>query len=258
MPKSKKKIAASGNLASGSDIPRIFKTVTSAFNHTRMESMIPMRDGVKLFTIIAIPGDATGSMPIVLTRTPYSAARRASRTESPDIAMALPAVDEELVRNGYIRVYQDVRGRFRSKGKYIMTMPTRGPYNSGQVDQVTDAWDTIDWLVNNVPGNSGRVGITGVSYDGLLTLMALLDPHPALKASVPVNALVDAWIGDDFYHNGALRTVMFEYVYRQTASKNAGHGIPWGYRDLYSAVLEAGSIGELGRRYGADRLPAWN
>jgi len=223
-----------------------------------MESMVPMRDGVKLFTIIVIPSDATGPMPIVLTRTPYSAARRASRTDSPDIAMVLPAADEDLVRNGYIRVYQDVRGRFRSKGKYIMTMPTRGPYNSGPVDQVTDAWDTVEWLVNNVPGNSGRVGITGVSYDGLLTLMALLEPHPALKAAVSVNALADAWVGDDFYHNGAFRTVMLEYVYRQTASKNAGRGIPWGYHDLYSAVLEAGSIGELGRRYGADRLPAWN
>ena len=258
MPKSSKKASATRDLALGSDVPRTFKTATPAFNHTRMESMVPMRDGVKLFTIIAIPSDATGPMPIVLTRTPYNAARRASRSDSPDIAMALPAVDEALVRDGYIRVYQDVRGRYRSKGKYIMTMPTRGPFNSGRVDQVTDAWDSIDWLVENVPGNSGRVGITGVSYDGLLTLMALLEPHPALKAAVPVNAMVDSWIGDDFYRHGAFRTVMLEYVYRQTASKNASHGIPWGYYDFYSAVLEAGSIGELGRRYGADRLPAWN
>ena len=258
MPRSRKKTPATGDLARGGDIPRTFKTATPAFNHSRMESMVPMRDGVKLFTIVAIPSDATGSMPIVLTRTPYSAARRASRIDSPDIAMALPAVDQALVQDGYIRVYQDVRGRYRSKGKYIMTMPTRGPFNSGQVDQVTDAWDTIDWLVNNVPGNNGRVGITGVSYDGFLTLMALLEPHPALKAAVPVNSMVDSWVGDDFYRHGAFRTVMLEYVYRQTASKSADHGIPWGYSDLYSAILEAGSIGELGRRYGADRLPAWN
>jgi putative CocE/NonD family hydrolase len=188
MPKSRKKTTTE-DITHGGDVPRTFKTATPAFNHTRMESMVPMRDGVKLFTIIAIPSDATGPMPIVLTRTPYSAAGRASRTDSPDIAMALPAVDEDLVRNGYIRVYQDVRGRYGSQGKYTMTMPTRGPYNSGQVDQVTDAWDTIDWLVKNVPGNNGRVGITGVSYDGLLTLMALLEPHPALKAAVPVNAM---------------------------------------------------------------------
>ncbi|MFH1567656.1 MAG: CocE/NonD family hydrolase [Gemmatimonadota bacterium] len=239
------------------DVPRTFKTATAAHNHQRLEAMVPMRDGVKLFTLIMVPGGAAGPMPMVLTRTPYSAAKRASRAESPDIAMALPLADEDLVRDGYIRVYQDVRGRFRSKGRYTMTMPLRGPYNAGPVDQVTDTWDTIEWLVANVAGNNGRVGITGVSYDGLLTLMALLEPHPALKAAVPVNPMVDSWMGDDFYHNGALRTVMLEYIYRQTASRDAGHGVPWGYHDLYSAVLEAGSIGELGRRYGADKLPAW-
>lgn len=257
MSKSTKKTRAAGDLAGKSDIPRNFKTATDMFNHTRMEAMVPMRDGVELFTIIAIPKNVPGKMPIIMTRTPYSAAKRASRIHSPDIAMTLPAVDEVLVRNGYIRVYQDIRGRFKSKGKYVMTVPTRGPFNSGEVDQVTDAWDTVDWLVKNVPGNNGRVGITGTSYDGFLTLMALIEPHPALKAAVPVNAMVDCWIGDDFYRHGAFRTVMLEYVYRQTATKNAGKGIPWGYHDLYSAVLEAGSIGELGRRYGADRLPAW-
>jgi putative CocE/NonD family hydrolase len=254
----KKAAPARADLARGTDVPSRFTRQTQAFNHTRMESMVPMRDGTKLFTIIMIPNDVQGKMPIVLTRTPYSAARRASRTESPDIAMALPPADEALVRDGYVRVYQDVRGRFGSKGQYVMTMPTRGPFNSGKIDQVTDASDTIDWLVANVPGNNGRVGITGVSYDGFLTLMALLDPHPALKAAVPMNAMVDSWLGDDFYRHGAFRTVMLEYVFRQTASNNAGKGIAWGYHDFYAAVLEAGSIGELGRRYGADRLPAWN
>ncbi|MDA0748338.1 MAG: CocE/NonD family hydrolase, partial [bacterium] len=254
----KKKAVSPQDLALGSDVPRAFKSATSAFNHTRMESMVPMRDGVKLFTVIAIPKNATGPMPIVLTRTPYSAAGRASRTNSPDIAMALPAADEALVRNDYIRVYQDVRGRYCSKGKYIMTMPTRGPFNSGKVDQVTDAWDTVEWLVKNVPHNNGRVGITGVSYDGMLTLMSLLDPHPALKAAVPINAMVDSWVGDDFYRHGAFRIVMLEYIYRQTASKDAGRAIPWGYYDFYSAILEAGSLRELGRHYGADKLPAWN
>lgn len=244
--------------AGSSDVPRRFVKKTEAFNHTRMESMVPMRDGIKLFTIIMIPKGAPAKKPMILTRTPYSAAKRALRVESPDIAMALPPADEVLVREGYIRVFQDVRGRFGSKGKYVMTVPTRGPFNSGEVDQVTDAWDTVEWLVNNVPNNNGRVGITGVSYDGFLTLMALLDPHPALKAAVPVNSMVDSWLGDDFYRHGALRTVMLEYVYRQTATANASQGIPWGYHDFYSAVLEAGSIGELGKRYGMDKLPAWN
>ncbi len=255
MAKRKKKSA--GDVAGTSDVPRTFKTTTTGFNFTRVEAMVPMRDGIELFTIIAIPKDVSRKMPIILSRTPYSAASRASRNESPDIAMALPPADEELVRDGYIRAYQDVRGRFRSKGKYIMTMPSRGPFNSGKVDQTTDAWDTVDWLLKNVENNNGRVGITGVSYDGLLTLLSLLEPHPALKAAVPVNAMVDSWIGDDFYRHGAYRTVMMEYVYRQTSSKNASHKIPWGYHDHYSAVLEAGSIGELGRRHGLDRLPAW-
>ncbi|MDA0334494.1 MAG: CocE/NonD family hydrolase [bacterium] len=246
------------DLSRSSDVPRRFRKPTQGFNHTRMQVMVPMRDGIKLFTIVMIPHDVDGRMPIIFTRTPYSAAKRATRVESPDIAMALPPADEALVRDGYIRVYQDVRGRFGSKGQYVMTMPTRGPFNSGTIDQVTDAADTIDWLLANVPGNNGRVGITGVSYDGFLTLMALLDPHPALKAAVPINSMVDCWLGDDFYRHGAFRTVMLEYVYRQTASNNASQGIPWGYHDFYTAVLEAGSIGELGRRYGADKLPAWN
>ncbi|MFC1525661.1 CocE/NonD family hydrolase [Candidatus Latescibacterota bacterium] len=258
MAKSRKKTPAAGDLAGTSDIPRNYKPATEAFNYTRREEMVPMRDGVKLFTVIMIPKDASGKMPIILTRTPYSAARRASRTESPDIAMALPGADEALVRNGYIRVYQDVRGRYKSKGKYIMTVPTRGPYNRGKIDQTTDAYDTVDWLVKNVDGTNGRVGITGTSYDGFLTLMALLEPHPALKAAVPVNPMVDSWIGDDFYHNGALRTVMLDYVYRQTTTKSGARSIPWGHHDYYTAVLEAGSIGELGRRVGADKLPAWN
>ena len=239
------------------DIPRTFETRTGEFNYTRQESMVPMRDGVKLFTLIFIPEGASRKMPIVLTRTPYDAKGRGTRSHSPDIAMVLPPADEDLVRDGYIVVYQDVRGRFGSKGKYTMTMPVRGPFNEREVDQVTDAWDTVEWLVKNVEGNNGRVGITGTSYDGLLTLMALIDPHPALKAAVPVNPMVDSWLGDDFYRHGAFRTVMLQYVYRQTSTKNASHSIPWGYRDHYQAVLEAGSIGELGRRYGADRLPAW-
>ena len=256
MPKPRTRATRTRDLSRG-DVPRTFDAATDADNYTRMEAKVPMRDGIELFTLIFIPKDVRGRMPIVLTRTPYNAAGRASRTASPDLAMVLPAADEELVRDGYVRVYQDVRGRFGSKGKYTMTMPVRGPFNAGKVDQVTDAWDTVEWLVANVPGNNGRVGITGTSYDGLLTLMALLDPHPALKAAVPVNAMVDSWLGDDFYRHGAFRTVMFQYVFRQTSSKDASHSIRWGHHDLYTAILEAGNLGELGRRYGADKLSAW-
>lgn len=256
MAKSKRE-SISRDVTRGGDIPRTFKAQTANFNYTRTEAMVPMRDGVKLFTLILIPDGLKAKMPIVLTRTPYNAKSRASGN-SPDIATALrSADDQELVRDGYIRVFQDIRGRFGSKGKYTMTMPVRGPFNESDVDQSTDAWDTVDWLVNHVEGNNGRVGITGTSYDGLLTVMALLDPHPALKAAVPVNAMVDSWLGDDFYRHGAFRPVMLQYIYRQTSTSNASHSIPWGYRDHYQAVLEAGSIGELGRRYGADKLAAW-
>jgi putative CocE/NonD family hydrolase len=244
--------------ASGSDIPETFSRATEAFDHTRLEVMIPMRDGVRLFTVILIPKHADDPMPIVLTRTPYDADEATSRVASPRMAMSLALSDEPLVRNGYIRVYQDARGKHGSEGNYIMTLPPRGPLNSGEVDHGTDTWDTIEWLVANVPHNNGRVGITGVSYAGFLTLMALIDPHPALKAAIPVNAMVDGWIGDDWFHNGAFRVAMLDYIYAQTSSRRSSYRIPLGYYDMYTAVLEAGSSGELGRRYGADQLPAWN
>jgi putative CocE/NonD family hydrolase len=171
MAKSKRE-SISRDVTRGGDIPRTFKAQTADFNYTRTEAMVPMRDGVKLFTLILIPDGSKAKMPIVLTRTPYNAKSRASGN-SPDIATALrSADDQELVRDGYIRVFQDIRGRFGSKGKYTMTMPVRGPFNESDVDQSTDAWDTVDWLVNHVEGNNGRVGITGTSYDGLLTVMA--------------------------------------------------------------------------------------
>ena len=135
-----------------------------------------------------------------------------------------------------------------------MNLPPRGPMNSGPTDHGTDTWDTIDWLIENIPNNNGRVGITGVSYGGFLTLMALIDPHPALKAAIPVNPMVDGWIGDDWFHNGAFRPVMLDYIYTQTGNKESDYRVPHGYYDFYSAVLEAGSVGEFGKRYNADRL----
>jgi putative CocE/NonD family hydrolase len=242
----------------GSDIPATFSRTTEAFDHTRMEVMIPMRDGVRLFTVVLIPKHVVGPMPIVLTRTPYDAAEATSRVVSPHMAMSLSISDEPLVRNGYIRVYQDARGKHGSEGDYVMTLPPIGPLNQGEVDHGTDTWDTIDWLLANVPNNNGRVGITGVSYAGYLTLMALIDPHPALEAAIPVNAMVDGWIGDDWFHNGAFRVAMLDYIYAQTSSRKSSYQIPLGYHDMYTAVLDAGSSGELGRRYGADQLPAWN
>ena len=124
----------------------------------------------------------------------------------------------ELVRAGYIVAVQDVRGKYRSEGDYVMNRPLRGPLNPTAVDHSTDAWDTIDWLVKNVPESNGRVGTIGTSYDGFTALMSLVNPHPALKASVPINPMVDVWKGDDWFHNGAFRQEMISYVYGQTAS----------------------------------------
>jgi uncharacterized protein len=243
------------------DIPATFEPNTDAYDYTRQEAMIPMRDGVKLFTVILIPKNIQQPAPIVMARTPYNASKRTAANEgaSPRMSMGVrSAVDNDpLIRNGYIVVMQDVRGKYKSEGTYIVNLPLRGPLNSGKVDHATDTWDTIDWLVKNVPGNNGRVGITGISYDGFLTLMALFDPHPALKAAIPINAMVDSWIGDDWYHNGALRQTMIEWIYGQTSTKADDLQLAIGYRDLYPAFLEAGTASEFGKRHNADKLPAW-
>jgi len=250
-------IFSPGEAAAQSEIPPTFSPVTAAFDHERREVMIPMRDGVKLHTVIVIPKAAPRPAPIILTRTPYGADKPTSQAQSPHAAMALPPADEPLLRAGYIRVYQDVRGRYRSEGDYVMTLPVRGALNKWPVDQTTDTWDTIDWLVKNVPGNNGRVGITGVSYGGWLTLMAMLDPHPALKAAVPMYPMVDGWLGDDFYHNGALRQTMFEWIYQMGADKKSAYSPPYGYRDMYDAYLAGVSADGVARRYNAEKLPTW-
>jgi putative CocE/NonD family hydrolase len=241
----------------GSDIVSDFEPPTEGWNYERRTAMIPMRDGVRLYTVMIVPKKKSGPMPIILTRTPYDADSGTMRAASPDVAMTLGVDDELLITNGYVRVYQDVRGIHRSEGDYVMNRPARGPLNSSTVDHGTDTWDTIDWLVKNVPGNNGKVGITGVSYDGFLTLEALLDPHPALAAAVPMNAMAEVWIGDDWYHNGALRQTMIEYIYHQTTSREADRKLPYGYYDIYQAFLDAGSADAFARRIGAERLPVW-
>ncbi|HYI07494.1 MAG TPA: CocE/NonD family hydrolase [Thermoanaerobaculia bacterium] len=243
-------------LIAQSEIPKEFSPVTEAFDHERREVMIPMRDGVKLHTVIVIP-KGSAPAPIILTRTPYGADKPTTQTSSPHVSMILPVADEPLLRAGYIRVYQDVRGRYDSEGEYVMTLPVRGPLNRWKVDQTTDTYDTVEWLLKNVERNNGRVGITGVSYPGWLTLMGIVEPHPAVKAAVPMYPMVDGWIGDDFYHNGAFRQTMFEWIYNMGAHKSSDYSTPFGYRDMYEAFLSAGSADALARRYKADQLPTW-
>src|SRR5438477_11245508 len=167
-------VAAAAGLAqqAGGDIPKTFEAPTSAYDYVKRDVMIPMRDGVKLHTVIVVPKGARNA-PILLTRTPYNASARAQRNRSPYIAATLPLFDELFAADGYIRIYQDVRGKYGSEGEYVMTRPLRGPLNNSTVDHSTDAYDTIDWLVKNVQESNGRVGMVDSSYEGFTVVMAL-------------------------------------------------------------------------------------
>lgn len=222
-------------------------------DYVRRVEMVPMRDGKKLFTVIIHRKGVTDA-PILLSRTPYDANKMTSRNRSQKIEEILPVADAEFVNDGYIRVYQDVRGLDGSEGDYVMNRPLRGPLNATEVDHATDAYDTIDWLVKNVKESNGKVGITGSSYLGFTSLMALIDPHPALKAAVPQSPMVDGWMGDDWFHNGAFRTFGFDYDLGQTVKKGGG-AVPKGTGDEYAAYLEAGSAMAYARRYGLLDLP---
>src|SRR3954447_20541358 len=161
--------------APGGDIPAHFAQPTDAYDYQRREVMIPMRDGIRLHTIIIVPRGARG-LPILLTRTPYNASARTARANSPHMLAALPEGDEPFVRDGYIRVFQDVRGKYGSEGDYVVTRPVRGPLNPSDVDHVTDAWDTIDWLVRNIPESNGRGGMIGSSHDRVHLAVGLVVP----------------------------------------------------------------------------------
>ena len=211
-----------------SETPATFKPVTDSFDHILRDVMIPMRDGVKLHTVILVPRGAKNA-PILLTRTPYDATALTSHSQSSHLGPILNYDNEKaydnaadvIVEGGYIRVVQDVRGKHGSEGDYVMDRPLRGPRNPTTVDHATDTYDTIDWLVKNIPESNGKVGILGISYNGFLPLMALVNPHPALKVSVPMNPMVDGWIGDDWFHNGAFRQQGMAYIYEQEATRKS-------------------------------------
>ena len=232
---------------------KAYNWVRPQADFVRRVEMIPMRDGTKLYTVIVHRKGVTNA-PILLSRTPYDADGATSRNRSQRIEEILPVMDAEFVNDGYIRVYQDVRGLDGSEGDYVMNRPLRGPLNKTATDHATDAYDTIDWLVKNVKEANGRVGITGSSYLGFTSLMALIDPHPALKAAVPQSPMVDGWMGDDWFHNGAFRTFGFDYDLDQTVKEGKG-AVPKGTGDEYTAYLEAGSALDYARAYGLLDLP---
>ncbi|HZZ31117.1 MAG TPA: CocE/NonD family hydrolase [Phenylobacterium sp.] len=236
------------------DIPARFEKPTANNDWVKRTVMIPMRDGVKLYTVIVMK-KGTKDGPILLTRTPYNAKKRAERFDSPHITDELAQMDEPFVNDGYIRVYQDIRGKYGSEGDYVVTRPLVGPLNHTGVDHATDTYDTIDWLVKNVPETNGRVGMIGSSYDGFTTLMGLINPHPALKAAVPQSAMVDGWMGDDFFHYGAFRTTNLDYIAHQMTARGEGSGIPREALDDYSNFLRAGSIEDYAKAAGLDQVP---
>jgi uncharacterized protein len=245
-----------------SETPDTVKPATASFDYERREVMIPMRDGVKLHTVVLVPRSATKAKPapILLTRTPYSADELTTHANSSHLGPSLWGYDnatEVIVEGGYIRVVQDVRGKYGSEGDYVMNRPLHGPLNPTPVDHSTDTYDTIDWLVKNVPECNGKVGILGISYDGFLPLMALVNPHPALKVSVPMNPMVDGWRGDDWFHNGAFRQQNMPYIYEQVATRKNEAKWWTDHFDDYDLYMQSGSAGELGKLHGLEQIGFW-
>ncbi|MXP28646.1 CocE/NonD family hydrolase [Porphyrobacter algicida] len=240
----------------GSDIPKDWQQPQEAFDYVKKDVMIPMRDGVKLHTVIMIPKGAH-NLPMLLERTPYNASGFAPNN-SPHMKDAVWSGDTDWADGRYILVWQDVRGKYGSEGDYVMTRPPRGPLNPSKTDDTTDAWDTIDWLVKNVKQSNGRVGMIGSSYDGWTVTMALLDPHPALKVTAPESPMVDGWMGDDWFHNGAFRLGNLDFFVSQSSVKGGGEGIPREGYDDYENFLEAGSAGAMAQANGLEQLPWYN
>lgn len=213
------------------------------------DAMIPMRDGVKLHARIFVPAGAHGALPFLFLRTPYGI---------DDSADALATRYRELADDGYIFVFEDIRGKFGSEGQFVMMRPPRSTGDPGAIDESTDAYDSIAWLLANVPSNNGRVGMLGNSYLGWTTVMASLDPHPALKAVAPMAAPADMWLGDDFHHNGAFRlSYGFEYAYMMESGKGSAQ-FPFDRYDTYAWYLGLGALGNVNRQLFKRALPTWN
>ena len=216
------------------------------------ESMITMRDGVRLYTQVYAPTTASEQLPILLLRTPYGTGQLSAAR----IAASLP----ELTADGYIIVVQDIRGRFKSEGQFVMLRQPRDPKDKKAIDESTDTYDTIDWLLKNVPNNNGRFGMAGTSYGAWLTVMGMLEPHPALRAAVTQASPADMWLGDDFHHNGAFRlSYGFEYAYMMESSKEISD--PAAVIDRYDAYewyLGLGPLSNANAKYFHNRLPTWN
>ena len=216
----------------------------------KTDAMIPVRDGVKLHTVIFKPRDTQERLPILLERTPYGAMAEEK---------ALRGRYAHLIADGYIFAFQDIRGRFQSEGRFVMQRPVRDKRDDKAVDESTDTYDTIQWLLDNVKGHNGRAGMLGISYGGWLTTMALLDPHPALKAASEQASPADMFVGDDFHHNGAFRlSYGFEYAALLETSKETNTNFAFDRADTYQWYLTLGALPNVDEKYFHGKMPTWD
>jgi len=236
------------------DVVAKYDPVLPEADYIKRTAMVPMRDGTKLYTVIVMKKGTTNG-PILLSRTPYDAKSSMNRSPSQSVVDILPIMYKEFVNDGYIIVQQDIRGLHNSEGQFVMNRPIVGPLNHTGIDESTDTYDAIDWLVKNVPESNGKVGTIGSSYLGFLTLASEINPHPALKAAVPQSPMVDGWMGDDWFHNGAFRTGSLDFAESQSTAKAEGSGIATGPGDDYTRYLEAGSMADYARRLNIENYP---
>jgi putative CocE/NonD family hydrolase len=217
--------------------------------YLRQEVMIPMRDGVRLHAVILRPTDTREALPFLMERTPYGVDDLTSNS--------LNARYTALAQSGYIFVMEDIRGRYKSQGTFVMMRPIANHSNPHAIDESTDTYDTVAWLLKHVPRNNGRVGVLGISYPGFLAAEAGIDPHPAVRAISPQAPMTDVWIGDDFFHNGAFRqTYGYDYVIgMETSKENAFNQLN---EDAYTYFLNAGSFAAAAKLSGSGNLPTWH
>ena len=218
----------------------------------KKEIMIPMRDGVKLHTEIYTPREAKESLPFLMERSPYG-------ISAPDKSYSgILFRYSDMWPDGYIFVLQDIRGRYGSEGQFAMNRPVHDPRDPKGIDESTDTYDTIEWLVKNVLNNNGRVGVAGISYGGFLAAMAMINPHPALKAVSEQACMGDAWMGDDFFHHGAFRlSYGFEYsALMETSAEN--YSFKFDRFDLYDWYLQLGVLSNVNKEYFHGKIPTWN
>jgi len=234
-----------------------FAQADTIANYRKSSVMIPMRDGVKLFTVIMSPVDAKTPSPIIIQRTPYGADNPLA--EGATIPAASLGGYSEMARDGYIFVFQDIRGKYKSEGTMQIHQPLIHRTQKGAVDESTDTYDAVDWLVKNLPGNNGKAGIMGISYPGWLALVGAVDPHPALKAASEQACMGDLFLGDDFHHNGAFRlSYGMEYSYEVEFDKTTDSNFPFPQYDLFDWYLKLGSLKNVNEKYFHNKIPTWN